>query len=316
MKSCGCPKPAIHWSSDFDARVCQNCGTVVGMEDSADLELVPNFVHLRVHTHLSLLKAICKPKDLIKKAQEYGMPAIAKTEYGNMFGTPAFIKECQDNDIKPIIGTEFSVKLDGNISRDVVFIALNNQGYRSLVKMNTIAWCERKKKDTGPFILLNDIRHEGLIALIDCNQPIYDDILAYSIGQIASRVPSYIEISDSRPAIVAVAECASEKFGMPVVATGNVLYTDADDVYVYDTALKIGKNFNLIGNNTDNYFRSKKEMGEMGFHEEWYENTAKIADLVEDYQIINKEFIVPTYKDWQRRVWQTDQSMLNVFNMN
>ena len=160
--SCGCPNPAIHWSSDFNCRTCQNCGVLMVQEDGTPLpeedrlpkpenmhgycdqfggEDFPSdpaelnaeidrqkgivktdqntFVHLRVHTHCSFLKATCKPDDIIKKAKENGQPAIAKTEFGNMCGAPTFVKKCLDEGIKPIIGTEFDVKygLDANTEK-------------------------------------------------------------------------------------------------------------------------------------------------------------------------------------------------------
>ena len=181
--SCGCPNPAIHWSSDFNCRTCQNCGVLMVQEDGTPLpeedrlpkpenmhgycdqfggEDFPSdpaelnaeidrqkgivktdqntFVHLRVHTHCSFLKATCKPDDIIKKAKENGQPAIAKTEFGNMCGAPTFVKKCLDEGIKPIIGTEFDVKygLDANTENFVypaTFIALNRDGYKSLIEI-------------------------------------------------------------------------------------------------------------------------------------------------------------------------------------
>jgi len=303
MTSCGCSKPAIYWSSDFDARMCQNCGTIIGMGES---EKVPKFVHMRVHTHLSLLKAICKTGDLIAKAKEYGMPAIAKTEYGNMFGTPTFIKDCQDADIKPIIGTEFTVKVDDVTSHPVVFIALNHEGYKNLVQMNTTAWCVRKGKDTDPFITLDDIRPHSIVALIDVNQPVYDERLTYVLNLISSRVPSYIEIHDPRPPMVEVAKLASERFKLPVIATGDVLYTEQDDYEKYGTALKIGKH-TALSDRQNKHFKSPIEMYEMGFEDTWYANTIALANAVEDYGIVNKNFIVPTFKNASGE-WSIDQA--------
>ena len=308
MTSCGCSKPAIHWSSDFDARMCQNCGTIIGMADSAiaGMNKPPDFIHLRVHTHLSLLKAICKQEEIINKAKECGMSAIAKTEYGNMFGVPTFIKDCQDAGIKPIIGTEFTVKIDNIISHPIVFIALNHTGYKSLVQMNTIAWCQRKGKEADPFILLSDIISDGIVALIDANQPLYDNRLTYIINLVSSRVPSYIEINNADQTTITTVKTASERHQMPVVATGDVLYTEQDDFDKYGTALKIGKH-TALSDRQNRHFKTPIEMAEMGFEEAWYTNTVALANAIEDYGIINKEFIVPTFKD-KNGEWSNEQA--------
>src|SRR5690606_19838261 len=67
------------------------------------------FVHLHTHSHYSLLQALPKIPDLIKKAKESGMDALAITDNGNMYATIEFIKEVDGKDIKPIIGVDFFV---------------------------------------------------------------------------------------------------------------------------------------------------------------------------------------------------------------
>ena len=67
----------------------------------------PNsFVHLHLHTQYSLLDGAVRPKDLVARALELGIPAVAQTDYGNMFGAIDFYTRCKANGIKPIIGSE------------------------------------------------------------------------------------------------------------------------------------------------------------------------------------------------------------------
>jgi DNA polymerase-3 subunit alpha len=292
-KTCGCSRPAIHWSNDFNARICQNCGIIIGQEEE---QKIP-FVHLRVHTHLSLLKAICKTKDLIKKAQEYGMSALAKTEHGGMFGVPTFIKECVDADIKPIVGVDFNIKINNNYY-SVTFIALNRIGYKNLVQMTTTAWCKRKeKKDL--FILIDDIIGEGLIALIEYTPNINELMLT----GIQNKVELHLEIHNDKD-FESIQNVAAY-FSLSVVLTNNVHFTNFEDYEAYNTALKIGKIENAVDNEC--YFKSSQEMSAMGFHLEWFENAIKIADRVEDYGLINKEFIIPTFKD-KHGEWSIEQA--------
>ena len=67
------------------------------------------FVHLHVHTQYSLLDGALKISDLMKRAKEYGMSAVAMTDHGNMYGAVDFQKSAKKNGIKPIIGCELYV---------------------------------------------------------------------------------------------------------------------------------------------------------------------------------------------------------------
>ena len=65
-----------------------------------------SFVHLHVHTEYSLLDGLCKISELVQRAKEMGMPALALTDHGVMHGTIPFYTECKKQGIKPIIGCE------------------------------------------------------------------------------------------------------------------------------------------------------------------------------------------------------------------
>ncbi len=81
-----------------------------------------NPVHLRNHTHYSLLRALPDVSQLVKKASEYGYKSLAITDTDNMYGAIEFIKECKKNKIKPIIGAELKIK-SHNQYYDIVLIA-------------------------------------------------------------------------------------------------------------------------------------------------------------------------------------------------
>ncbi|MES3005940.1 MAG: DNA polymerase III subunit alpha [Patescibacteria group bacterium] len=104
------------------------------------------FVHLHSHSHYSLLQALPKIKALVKATVERGMPAVALTDAGNMYGAIEFYKECQKQGIKPILGVDFYVavrtrhdkepRIDNRRSR-LVMIAKNVDGYKNLIKLVT-----------------------------------------------------------------------------------------------------------------------------------------------------------------------------------
>jgi len=110
-----------------------------------------NFVHLHVHTHYSLLDGMCKIPQLLDKAMEFGMPAVAITDHGVMYGAIEFYKEAKKRGIKPIIGCEMYVaprtlhdktpKIDTSPGH-LVLLAKDFTGYQNLMKLVTIAHLE------------------------------------------------------------------------------------------------------------------------------------------------------------------------------
>lgn len=95
------------------------------------------FVHLRNHTHYSLLKALPKVGELISAAKAEHMPAVAITDYNNMYGTIEFYSKCEKEKIKPIIGVEFSLRFNERTFQTVL-IARNLEGYKNLMRIVSI----------------------------------------------------------------------------------------------------------------------------------------------------------------------------------
>ena len=109
------------------------------------------FVHLHTHTEYSLLDGASKIPQLVAYAKELGMPALAITDHGVMYGVIEFYKECQKQGIKPIIGCEVYItsgeRTDKSMSaRDkmyhLILLAENNEGYQNLMKLVSIGEVE------------------------------------------------------------------------------------------------------------------------------------------------------------------------------
>jgi len=303
VSSCGCSNSKLYFNSDFGSRVCQNCGVVVTeYSDSDNFDLKIPFVHLRVHTHLSFLKSICQLEDIINKAKESGMSAVAKTEFGNLCGAPSFVKQCKEAGIKPILGIEFDV-IFGNVKQSITFIALNAGGYKNLVKMSTVAWCDRKKKDNdSPHILASDIQSDGLVAIVEASE-LADPIICLLKNQIETYVEATSHAMSNSDLVVKIAT----RYNIPALITNNVLYTNAEDHEAFKVALKIGKHTQTCQDVPEYYFKNIREMLQLNLPVEWYENTAKLADRVEDYGLINKDCIIPTFKD-KHGEWSIEQA--------
>lgn len=135
------------------------------------------FVHLHTHTEYSLLDGISKIKNLVKRAKDLGMDALAITDHGVMYGAIEFYKTCKDADIKPIIGCEMYIAPRSHIQKEgkldtepyhLTILAKDYQGYLNLMKLVSIAWLDgyyyKPRIDKE---LLKQF-HDGLIALSAC----------------------------------------------------------------------------------------------------------------------------------------------------
>src|SRR5215217_2809220 len=144
------------------------------------------FSHLHVHTQYSLLDGAASISALYKKAIDDGMPALAISDHGNMFGVFEFVSQAYKNvdeagkpKVKPIVGCEFYITLDRHrksFSKEEkdprfhqILLAKNEIGYRNLVKLTSLGYMEglySKYPRIDKELVLQ--YHEGLIATTCC----------------------------------------------------------------------------------------------------------------------------------------------------
>lgn len=136
-----------------------------------------DFVHLHNHTHHSLLDGLTKIPDLVKMVKDVGMEAVAVTDHGTMSGTIEFYKAAKEAGIKPIIGLESYVATRSRHDRDpakdktryhITLLAMNNQGYRNLMKLSTLANLEGMYYKPRIDHEIIEKYNEGIIALSGC----------------------------------------------------------------------------------------------------------------------------------------------------
>ena len=119
------------------------------------------FVHLHVHSHYSLLKALPKIPDLVAAAKKEGCEALALTDLGSMYGTIEFIKECRKAEIKPIVGLDIAEEGGGRI----ILLVENAAGYKNLLALMTAA--NFAEHQSEPVVTLEELagRTDGLLAI-------------------------------------------------------------------------------------------------------------------------------------------------------
>ncbi len=133
--------------------------------------MAAKFAHLHVHTAYSALESTVHIEDLFKKAKEYGLPAVAMTDHGNLAGVIEFMDEAKKAGIKPIYGCDLYVKLE-NAPEQMRFpytrltlLSMNNDGFQNLVKLVSKSYLEGRAQ--RPLITKEWLKEysPGLIAL-------------------------------------------------------------------------------------------------------------------------------------------------------
>lgn len=267
------------------------------------------FVHLHVHSEYSLLDGAIRLKDLVKRAKELRMPAIALTDHGVMYGTIEFFKFAKEEGIKPIIGCEVYIAPESRFKKDgrdssrnfhLVLLAKDNIGYRNLSNIVSRSFMEGYYyKPRVDFELLSGYS-EGLIALTSCLQgvlpkPLLEDnkALAYEnldkLTSIFGKENVYVELQNHRipeqkkvlPELVQIAK----EFGLKVVATNDVHYLKKNDHTLHEVLLHIQTGTTVkdelkISFSTDEfYLKSYEEMKVLfGELEESLINSLEIAE--------------------------------------
>ncbi len=222
-----------------------------------------DFIHLHVHSHYSLLNAIPTPKELVARAKEFNMPALALTDNGALYGAINFYKACTKEDIKPIIGIDGYLAPRTRFDKDagldkprgrIVLLAKNNDGYKNLIKLVTESY-------VNGFYYKPRIDHELLQSLhkdLICIIPSFsgEPVLALKSGLTDDAEASldwykgvfgddcFLEIThhpeiDEHEVLQSHIMTLAEKTNTPLVAAHDVYYLNKNDYLARETMIKI-----------------------------------------------------------------------------
>lgn len=162
------------------------------------------WVPLHVHSQYSILDSTASVHDIAERAAQYGMPAVAMTDHGNLFGAVDFYKACKDVKVKPIIGSEFYVapgrcqekkKENGRTSFHLTLLAKNKQGYHNLCKLSSVGYVEGFYYTPRIDLELLSQYKDGLICLSGCiNSQIANEILNGSRDALMRQIQFYRDL--------------------------------------------------------------------------------------------------------------------------
>jgi DNA polymerase-3 subunit alpha len=283
-----------------------------------------SFVHLHTHSEYSLLDGANRIGDLVRKAKEHEMPALALTDHGCLYGAWTFHKTATREGVKPIVGMEAYVapgdRRDRSTSGEgerayyhLVLLARDRVGYRNLVKLSSIGYTEgfyhRPRIDRE--VLAK--HHEGLIVSSACMAgEVARHLVAGNEAGARRAAEWYANLFDGRYYLEVQAHdspgqaelnaqvfALADELGLPVVATNDAHFLTPEDHGAHDILLCIG-----LAKDRDDpkrmrydeglYFKSFEEMAAR-FPErpDVVENTLRIADEVD--LVFEKTYHLPAF---------------------
>ena len=223
------------------------------------------FVHLHLHTDYSMLDGACDVEKLVKRVKELGMPAVAMTDHGNIFGAVHFVNAAHKEGVKPIVGCELYIckKDDHDIRRTppegdtynhLLVLAESEEGYRNLTKITSEASLHGfyyKPRISKKFLAEHS---KGLIGLSGClkgevaerlTEGKYDAAraAASTYRDIFGKDNFFLEIQDQglemEHRIHSGLFRLENDLGLPLVATNDSHYLCEDDAHAQDVMLCI-----------------------------------------------------------------------------
>jgi len=287
----------------------------------------PPFVHLHTHSHYSLLDGLQQLPQLVRRAKEFNMPALALTDHGNLYGAIEFYKLCQKEGLKPIIGIEAYIanrtrfdkdpKIDNKRSH-LTLLAKNEQGYKNLIKLSSKASLEGYYyKPRMDHDLLRE-HHENIIALSGCyNSELSKALRANNENEARRIIYLYQDIFGKENYFLEIMHdpaledglflknkliSLGKEMGIPIIATQDSHYCEIDDREAHETLLAIQTSANMSDQNrfsmakgNYSFISTEEAYAKFADNPEAIANTNVIVDMCNIKLELGK-WVFPDYK--------------------
>ena len=285
------------------------------------------FVHLHTHSEYSLLDGSIKVENIVRKAKDLDMPAVALTDHGNMFGAVKFYRTARAAGIHPVLGFEAYVARGSRLDRQkrkgeqsridhLILLAQSNQGYQNLIRLSSLAYLEGfYYKPRIDFELL-EANHDGLICLSSCLHGIVPQaVLNSGLDEARSKAERlrdifgagnfYLEIQnhglEEEDRVTEALVEISRSTGIPLVASNDVHYLNQGDDEAHEVLLCLQTSTGMEDprrfrfQSKELYFKTEAEMREL-FPElpEAIENSAVIAERC-NVELDEDKFLLPEF---------------------
>ena len=292
-----------------------------------------SFVHLHVHTQYSVLDGLSSIDGLFKRAEELGMPALAITDHGNMYGIKEFFKFAHKHpSVKPIIGCEIYVSIGDHKLKDkanktyyhLILLAKNYNGYKNLMKIVSTAHIEGMYYRPRVSHEVLEKYHEDLICSSACmageiprkilagdiagaeeaiewHKKVFGDDYYLEVMYHKTEVPGQsMDVYEGQKKYVPVIMELAAKHGVKVIATNDVHFVRKEDGPAHDRLICLTTNAfvddpNRLRYTQQEYLKSEEEMQALfPDNPEVLANTMEICDKIEAFEI-DRDHVLPVF---------------------
>lgn len=290
-----------------------------------------SFVHLHVHTQYSILDGQSSIENLFNRAEELGMPGLAITDHGNMYGVKEFFKfAAKHPSVKPIIGCEIYVsKGDHKVKEKgyyhLILLAKNYNGYKNLMKIVSTGHIEGMYYKPRVSHKVIEKYHEDIICSSACmageiprmildgniagaekaiewHKRVFKDDYYLEVMLHKTEVPGLsLEVYEKEKEYDEVIFDLAEKHGVKVIATNDVHFVRKEDGQAHDRLICLTTNayiddIDRLRYTQQEYLKTEEEMAALfPDHPEVITNTLEICDKVENYTI-DRGHVLPKFE--------------------
>ncbi len=287
---------------------------------------MPEFSHLHCHTQFSLLDGAARIDQLVKRAADLDIPAVAITDHGNLFGVPEFNYAAKNAGIKPIIGCEFYLAPGARTDKSdrtryhQLLLAKNQQGYKNLIKLSSLSYTEGFYYKPRVDLDLLERYSEGIVATTCCLQGMVPQMIlkkgeeealkAFNLFREIFGDDYYIELQDhgidDQKRLNDTLIQWSEKYNCPSIISNDVHYVKQSDAAAQDVllCLQTGKEMsdpNRMKFENDQFFLKTTDELRLAFDgtdksviDRSFETTLEIADKC-DITLTTGELLLPQF---------------------
>jgi DNA polymerase-3 subunit alpha len=276
----------------------------------------PRFAHLRLHSEYSITDGIVRVGDAVKRAAGDGMPALALTDLGNLFGLVKFYTGARGKGVKPLAGADVWIA-NPDAPEDayrLLLLVRNRKGYQQLCELLTRAYLLDGRRDRAEIRRewFGEIGSDGLIALSGAHLGDVGEALINGNFDLAGERAKawekifpgafYLEVQrygqPQQEAIVQQTADLAGEAGLPLVATHPVQFMNRDDFQAHEARVCIAEGY-VLGDTRrpkiyteEQYFKTQAEMLEL-FADlpEALENTLEIAKRCNIEMTLGKNFL-------------------------
>jgi len=260
------------------------------------------FVHLHCHSHYSFYNGTASPEELVRRASELKIPALALTDFCNLYGIPEFCRVAKKYGIKPIPGIEAVVAGYG-----LTLLAMNEEGWQNLIRLSSLAFLEGSH-DTPTLDMDKELLHKhnaGLICLSgfaggEVGRLLTDDpVGGYEKAKASAQWYRdvfddryYLELRNhgiaSQKTLFDHTIAIGKALGILTVATNDIHYLYQSDWHIHDILLCLKNDKTVFDEDRPkmgselHYFRSTDEMvAAFSEHQEAVRRTVEVAERIE-----------------------------------